>query len=96
MSAAEPYLKRVALQEWGPSNVRQACKDSGYKCSKQFCPFQKRRKKFYFSDIPRQYYKTFYGRNLRIFVISQSVCPCKLFQPNLVFVGKPSRILVVL
>ncbi len=34
------------------------------------------------------YYKTFYGRNLRIFVISYKVCPFPAFQPSLVFAGK--------
>ncbi len=31
---------------------------------------------------------SFYGRKLRIFVISQSVCPGKLFQLSLMIVGK--------
>jgi hypothetical protein len=31
-----------------------------------------------------QSYKTFYIRNLQIFIISYNVC----FQPNLIFVGK--------
>jgi hypothetical protein len=35
-----------------------------------------------------RYYKTFFGRNLRIFIISQSVVPGKPFQPSLVFAGK--------
>ncbi len=35
-----------------------------------------------------KFYETFNGCNLRIFVISQSVCPCKLFHPSLMFVGK--------
>ncbi len=33
-------------------------------------------------------YKTFYGRNLRIFVISRVFAPGKPFQPSLIFVGK--------
>ncbi len=33
-------------------------------------------------------YKTFYGCNLRIFVISQSVCPSHAFQPSQMFVGE--------
>ncbi len=39
-------------------------------------------KKFYNTSTMGQCYKTFYGRNLRIFIISQSVCP------SLVFAGK--------
>ncbi len=35
-----------------------------------------------------QFYKTFYGRNLRIFVISQSVCLWQSFQPSLNFGSK--------
>ncbi len=35
--------------------------------------------------IGDQSYKTFYGRNIRIFLISQSVCP---FKPILTFAGK--------
>jgi hypothetical protein len=31
------------------------------------------------------YFKTFYGRNLRILVISYSVCPGKPFQLSLMF-----------
>jgi hypothetical protein len=34
------------------------------------------------------YYKTFFGRNLRIFMISESVFPSKPFQSSLMFVGK--------
>ncbi len=34
-----------------------------------------------------QFCKTFYDRNLQIFVISLSVCP-KLFQPSLIFAGE--------
>jgi len=34
------------------------------------------------------YDKTFYGRNLRIFMISESVFPSKPFQSSLMFVGK--------
>ncbi len=29
------------------------------------------------------YHKTYYSHNLRISVISKSVCPCKPFQPSL-------------
>ncbi len=36
----------------------------------------------------RQSYKTFYCRYLRIFVISQSVCPWQAFQAYLMFMGK--------
>ncbi len=32
-----------------------------------------------------QCYKTFYGRILRMFIISQSVCPRQVFQPSLMF-----------
>ncbi len=35
-----------------------------------------------------QCYTTFYGCNLRIFVISQSICLDKHFRPRLMFVGK--------
>ncbi len=35
-----------------------------------------------------QCFKTFYGRKLRLFMISQSVVPCKPFQPSLMFAGK--------
>ncbi len=35
-----------------------------------------------------QFYKTFYGLNLRIFVISSSVCPWQILQPTLMLVGK--------
>jgi hypothetical protein len=35
-----------------------------------------------------QCYKSFYGRNLRIFVINKSVCPGELFQPSLMFMCK--------
>ncbi len=35
-----------------------------------------------------QCYQTFYGRNLRNFVISWNVCPGKPFQPSVMFVGK--------
>ncbi len=34
------------------------------------------------------YYKTFYGRNLQIFVICQSFVLGKPFQPSVVFVVK--------
>jgi len=34
---------------------------------------------FLFSSFSGQCYKTFYGRKLRIFVISQSVCPWQAF-----------------
>jgi hypothetical protein len=34
---------------------------------------------FLFSSFSGQRYKTFSGRNLRIFVISQSVCPWQAF-----------------
>jgi hypothetical protein len=34
------------------------------------------------------YYKTFYGRNLRIFILSKSVFPGQPFQPSLMFAGK--------
>ncbi len=34
------------------------------------------------------HYKTFYGRNLQIFIISYNVVPSKPFQPSLVFAGK--------
>ncbi len=33
-------------------------------------------------------YKTFYGRNLRMFVISKSVRPYLAFKPNLMFADK--------
>jgi hypothetical protein len=36
-------------------------------------------KKFYNFDTRVLYYKTFYGRNLRIFVKSYSVCPWQVF-----------------
>ncbi len=40
------------------------------------------------SNSPRgQCYKTFYGRNLRNFVTSYSVCPGKPFQLSLMFAG---------
>ncbi len=40
------------------------------------------------------YYKTFYGCNLRIFIISQTVCVSgKPFQPRLMFVGKARGLL---
>ncbi len=35
-----------------------------------------------------QWHKTFYGRNLQTYVMSQSVCPIKLFQPSLKFASK--------
>ncbi len=35
-----------------------------------------------------QSYKTFYGRNSLIFVISYSACPWHDLQPSLMFVGK--------
>ncbi len=35
-----------------------------------------------------QFYKTFYGRNLQIFVIDYSVSPWQAFQTSLIFVGK--------
>ncbi len=35
-----------------------------------------------------QCYKTFYGRKLRLFIISQSVCHWQAFQPNLMFAVK--------
>ncbi len=35
-----------------------------------------------------QCYKTFYGRNLRMFVISQSVCPLQESQPILILASK--------
>ncbi len=35
-----------------------------------------------------QIYKTFYGRNLRIFIISKSVCTCQAFLPSLMFAVK--------
>jgi hypothetical protein len=35
-----------------------------------------------------QCYKTFYGRNLRVFVISYSVRPWQTFKPSLIFVGE--------
>ncbi len=38
-----------------------------------------RRKKFYEIDTWGQYYKSYNGRNLRIFVISQIVCPWQAF-----------------
>ncbi len=55
--------------------------------------FQKRvrkftSKKFYYINSNGQCYKTFYGRKLRIFVISQSICHGKLFQLCRMFVGK--------
>ncbi len=43
---------------------------------------------FYLRDICGQCYKTFYGRKLRLFIISKSVVPGKPFQPSLIFVGK--------
>ncbi len=45
-------------------------------------------KKFYDIDSRGLYSKTFYGRNLRIFLISKGVCPGKPFQPCLMFVGE--------
>ncbi len=40
------------------------------------------------TTIWAQCYKTFFVRNLRIFVISQSVCTWQAFQPSLMFVGE--------
>jgi hypothetical protein len=40
---------------------------------------------FYICD---QCYKTFYGRKLRLFIISYKVVPCKHFHPSLIFVCK--------
>ncbi len=40
-----------------------------------------------------QWYKTFYGRNLRNFVIIYDVCPGKPVQPNMMFVEKAGAIL---
>ena len=34
------------------------------------------------------YYKTFYGHDLRIFVLSMCVLPGKPFQPSLLFMGE--------
>ncbi len=45
-------------------------------------------KKFYGLDSKGLCSKTFYGSNLRIFVISKGVCPYKPFQPSLMFLGK--------
>ncbi len=45
-------------------------------------------KKFYDIDSRGLYSKTFYGRNLQIFVISKGVCPGKPFQPSLMFASK--------
>ncbi len=36
-------------------------------------------KKFYNIDTRAQCYKTFYGRNLSMFVLAQSVCTCQAF-----------------
>jgi hypothetical protein len=46
-------------------------------------------KKFYKIDTRAQSYQAFYGRNLRIFVISKSVY--KHFQPSVMFAGKVVR-----
>jgi hypothetical protein len=45
-------------------------------------------KKFYKIDSRGPYYKTFYNRILRIFIITRVFVPGKPFQPRLVFVGK--------
>ncbi len=47
-----------------------------------------RRKKFYFAQSWDQIYKTFYNRNLLIFIISYSVIFLQAFPPSLKFVGK--------
>ncbi len=43
----------------------------------------------------RQPYKTFYGCNLRLFLLSYSVCPRKTIQLSLMFVGKAGAYLRV-
>ncbi len=39
-------------------------------------------------------YKTFYGRKLRLFIISKSNCPCQAFQPSLMFAIKAGVYLI--
>ncbi len=47
-----------------------------------------RRGKFYQIEFWGQCCKTFFVRNLRIFLVSQSVCPGKPFQSRLMIAGK--------
>ncbi len=46
------------------------------------------RKTFYIIGPWGLYYKTFYGRNLRIFVKARVFVPGKHFQPSIMFVGE--------
>ncbi len=63
-----------------PTNIRLGCKSLPKKNALTY--------KFCNMDPRCKYYKTFYRRNLQIFVIKQVFVIGKLFEPSLMFAGK--------
>ncbi len=52
------------------------------------------KKKIFSQAYRTKFYKTFYGRNLQMFIISWSVCPLRPSQGNVMFVGKASILIL--